>query len=199
MFCPACGLQVNGDLKFCKQCGANLRGVRDAMTSNSSAGKTGSSNNWWDHIAHAHAMKELGIGVSPEEKRINEIKAGVITSAIGVGVTIFLYFFFDVAAGGEDDEKARTLRSLWMAGIIPFLVGISIIFNGLFISRRLVKLKEQQSQPAAPASQAPAGLPAKTTDQLVIDPAQSGAYSVTEDPTEHLPQPVAAPTSSEAS
>jgi hypothetical protein len=193
MFCPACGLQVNDDLKFCRQCGANLRGVRDAMTSNATEGKSDWSKTWWEDIAHAHAMRELGIGVSPEEKRIKEIKGGVITSFVGIGVMIFLYFFFDIATRGKSDDLAVTLRSLWLAGIIPFLIGISLIFNGLFISRRLVKLKEQQTQPAMPSAQAPAALPAKTTNQLVVDAAPSSAYSVTEDPTEHLPQPVAAP------
>jgi hypothetical protein len=194
MFCPACGLQVNDDLKFCRQCGANLRGVRDAMTSNSPEGKSDWNKTWWEDIAHAHAMRELGIGVSPEEKRIKEIKAGVITSAVGVGVMFFLHFFFKVATRGKYDEIAEMLRSLWLVGIFPFLIGISLIFNGLFISRRLVKLKEQQSQPAMPASQAPAALPAKTTDQLVANSAQPAVHSVTEDSTLHLTEPVAAPT-----
>ncbi|HKQ74242.1 MAG TPA: zinc ribbon domain-containing protein [Blastocatellia bacterium] len=194
MFCPACGLQVNDDLKFCKQCGANLRGVRKAMTSNSAEGKSDWNNTRWAEIAHAHAMKELGIGLSPEEKRINEIKAGVITSAVGIGVTIFLYLFFDVVTKGKSDPFTEILRNLWMVGIIPFLVGISIIFNGLFISRWLVKLKGQQSQPAMPASQAPVALPAKTTDQLVANTAQAAGHSVTEEPTLHFTEPVAAPT-----
>ncbi len=104
MFCPACGLQINDDLKFCKQCGANLRGVRDAMTSNSTQGKSDGSKNWWEDIAHAHAIRELGIGVSPEEKRIKEIKGGVITSAVGIGMMIFLSSFFKVVTKGNDDQ-----------------------------------------------------------------------------------------------
>jgi len=193
MFCPACGLQVNDDLKFCRQCGANLRGVRDAMTSNSAEGKSDWNKTWWAEIAHAHAMKELGIGVSPEEKSLNEMKGGVITSFVSVGLMIFLHFFFKVVTRGNYDNFAEMLRSLWLVGIIPFLVGISIIFNGLFISRRLVKLKEQQSQPATPTSQAPAALPAKTTDQLVANAAQPAGHSVTEDSTLHLTEPVATP------
>jgi len=186
MFCPSCGLQVNDDLKFCRQCGASLRGVRDAMTSNSAEGKSDWNKTWWDEIAHAHAMKELGIGVSPEEKRLKEIKGGVITSFVGIAVMIFLHSFFKVVTRGNYDHFAEMLRSLWLVGIFPFLIGISIIFNGLFISRRLIKLKEQQSQPAMPASRAPAALPAKTTDQLAVDAAPSGRARATEDPTLHL-------------
>src|SRR5262245_60507654 len=99
MFCPACGLQVNDDLKFCRQCGANLRGVRDAMTSNSAEGKPDWSKAWWAYIAHAHAMREFGIGVSPEEKRIKEIKGGVITSFVGIGLMFSLHYFFKVVTG----------------------------------------------------------------------------------------------------
>jgi hypothetical protein len=191
MFCPGCSFKVSDDLKFCRQCGANLRGVREAMTSNPTGEK--SNWNWWADIAHAHAMKELGIGLTPEEKRLNEIKGGVITSFVGIGVIIFLYFFLDVVAKGEPNPgDAEILRNLWMVGIIPFLIGISIIFNGLFISRRLVKLKEQQAQTAIPALQYPAAMPAKTTDQLVIDAAPLGGHSVTEDPTAHLTRPVPA-------
>jgi len=163
------------------------------MTSNSTEGKSDWSKNWWAEIAHAHAMKELGIGVSAEEKRINEIKGGVITSFVGIGVMVFLAFFLDVVAN-KNPNDAEIIRSLWMVGIIPFLVGISIIFNGLFISRRLVKLKEQQMQSAMPASQAPVALPTKTTDQLAPNLAQPAVHSVTEDPTLNLTEPVAAPT-----
>jgi len=194
MFCPRCGLQANDDLKFCRQCGANLRGVRDVMTSSSAEGESDWSKTWWAEIAHAHAMRELGIGVSPEEKRINEIKGGVITSFVGIGVMVFLRYFLDVVANkNPNPNAAEIIRNLWLVGIFPFLVGISIIFNGLFISWRLVKLKEQQSQPAMPSSQAPAALPAKTTDQLVANPAQPAGHSVTEDPTLQLTEPVAAP------
>jgi hypothetical protein len=80
-----------------------------------------------------------------------------------------------------------------MAGIIPFMVGVGIIFNGVFISRRIVKLKEQQARLTIPASPSPTALPAKTTDQLVANAAQPAGASVIEDTTAHLPEPVAAP------
>jgi hypothetical protein len=194
MFCPGCSFKVSDHLKFCRQCGANLRGVREAMISNSTGEKSDWSKNWWADIAHAHAMKEFGIGLTPEEKQLKEIKGGVITSFVGIGVMIFLYFFLDVVAKGQPNPGVvGIIRNLWLVGIIPFLIGISIIFNGLFISRRLVKLKEQQAQTAIPASQYPAAMSAKTTDQLVIDAAPLVGHSVTEDPTAPLTQPVPAP------
>jgi len=193
MFCPGCGFQVNDDLKFCRQCGANLHGVREAMTSRSTGEKFDWSKTWVADMFLTEEERERRRGVTAEEKRLNEIKGGVITSFVGVGVMIFLRFFLEVVANQKSPGDAAILRSVWMAGIIPFLAGVGIIFNGVFVSRRIVKLKEQQAQQAMPISPAPAALPAKTTDQLVAKAAQPAAASVTEDPTAHLPEPVAAP------
>jgi len=199
MFCPGCGFQINDDLKFCRQCGANLRGVREAMTSRST-GKIDWSKTWWAEILYPKEELERMRGVTPEQKllneekkRLDEIKGGVITSLVGLGVMIFLYFFFDVLAKQKPGAGGEIFRILWLTGIIPFLVGIGLFINGFFVSRRLVKLKEQMLQTETPASQAPVALPAKTTDQLVINAAPSSVASVTEDPTAHLPEPVAAP------
>jgi len=200
MFCPGCGLQINDDLKFCRQCGANLHGVREAMTSRSTREKFDWSKTWWAEMIYPEEELERMRGVTPgekllreEKKRLDEIKGGVITSLVGVGLMIFLYFFFDVVARQKSGADADLLRSLWMTGIIPFLVGVGLLINGFFVSRRLVQLKEQLLQAAMSAPQPPAAIPAKTTDQLVANAAPSRGASVTEDTTAHLPEPVAAP------
>jgi hypothetical protein len=200
MFCPGCGFQVNDDLKFCRQCGANLHGVREAMTSRSTKEKFDWSKTWWAEMIYPKEELERMRGVTPEEKllreekkRLDEIKGGVITSLTGVGIMIFFYFFFDVVARQKTGADADLLRRLWMTGIIPFLVGVGLLINGFFVSRRLVQLKEQLLQAAMSAPQPPAALPAKTTDQLVANAAPSSGASVTEDTTAHLPEPVAAP------
>jgi len=200
MFCPGCGLQINDDLKFCRQCGANMHGVREAMTSRSTREKFDWSKTWWAEMIYPEEELERMRGVTPgekllreEKKRLNEIRGGVITSLVGVGVMIFLYFFFDVVARQTSGADADLLRSLWMTGIIPFLVGVGLLINGFFVSRRLVRLKEQLLQAAMSAPRPPAALPAKTTDQLVADASPSRGASVTENTTAHLPEPVAAP------
>ena len=200
MFCPGCGFQANDDLKFCRQCGANLHGVRDAMTARSTREKFDWSKTWWAELIYPKEELERMRGVTPgekllreEKKRLNEIKGGVITSLTGVGVMTFFYFFFDVVARQEPVADADLIRRLWMVGIIPFLVGVGLLINGFFVSRRLVQLKEQLLQAAMPAPQAPAALPAKTTDQLVANAAPLGVASVIEDTTAHLPEAVAAP------
>jgi len=208
MFCPGCSLQVNDDLKFCKQCGANLRGVREAMTSQSTAEKFTWSKTWWAGMLYSPEELERMRGVTPEEqrlneerRRLNEIKGGVITSLVGFGVMIAFYFFFGAVAKNMPPNKAEIVLNLWLLGIIPTLIGAGLLINGFFISRRLVKLKEELARAAMSARQAPVAYPdanpnpfdAKTTDQLLVDATPPVGYSVTEDPTAHLPGTVAAP------
>lgn len=196
MFCPGCSLPVSDDLKFCRRCGANLHGVREALLSGSTASSTEGwpalgQNPWTDMVSAAVEAKRRLDG-TPEEQRLKEIKNGVITSLAGIGVMIFLHFLMDAIARQNPPHDAEILRHVWLAGIIPFLVGIGMIFNGLVISPRLVKLKEQPLPSALPATPAPTALPAKTTDQLVAPAVPAESYSVIEDTTAHLPEPVAA-------
>jgi hypothetical protein len=190
MFCPGCGIQVSDDLKFCKQCGANLHGAREGMMSRSTGEKFDWSKTWVAEMFLTEEEKERRRGVTAQDKWLNEIKGGVITSFAGVGAMIFLKLFLDVVANQKSPGDAEILRSVWLAGIVPFIVGLGLIFNGLLITRGILKRRERQSQPSPPA---PTALPAKTTNHLAVDPAPMSGSGVSEDTTAHLPGPVAAP------
>src|SRR5688572_24147095 len=94
MVCPRCAAPQGDDVKFCTSCGANLQAVRDAL-----AGKEletiAWNENWLAAIRteeHKLAM-ERRQGITPEVKRYNEVKAGVITGSVGIAVAIFLHIF----------------------------------------------------------------------------------------------------------
>lgn len=194
MFCPGCGFQVNDDLKFCRQCGANLHTVRDAMLSRSTGEKFDWSKTWWAGMLYSQEQLERMRAVTPEEiriseekKRINEIKGGVITGLIGIGVMISFYFFFSAVADAATPKAAEIVSRLWLLGIIPTLIGAGLFINGFFISRRLVELSDRLSRARMPSLLTPiaqaGATDGKTTDQLI---------SVTEDSTAHLPEAVPA-------
>ena len=90
---------------------------------------------------------------------------------------IFLYLFLGALADTEPGKGAEVVRRIWLAGLIPFLVGIALLFNGIFLSNHAAKL---------PAPLAPLPLPEPTTNQLNAAP--SNPASITEHTTAHLPE-----------
>jgi hypothetical protein len=180
MFCPKCSAQATDDTKFCKQCGANLLGVREAMVSR------GEQFDWtktWvaDFILTKEELDRRR-GITPEKKRNNELRAGIITSIAGIGGMIFLRYLMEAIAHQNGGNDAEILTRVWLAGLIPFLVGVAIIFNALVIGGREVKMNKQREQTAPPPPPQPAQLDAKTTDQL----AAPADFSITEHTTAHL-------------
>src|SRR5260370_9242962 len=72
-------------------------------------------------------------GITPEIKRYTEIKAGVITSSVGAALMIFLYVLMQgiILSGRPSPSDAAILSHIWVAGVIPFFVGVALIINGL--------------------------------------------------------------------
>lgn len=176
MFCPGCAIQIMDDTKFCKNCGANLRGVREAMTARNE--QFDWSKTWVAEMFLSEEERERRRGVTPAHKRNNEIKAGVITTLAGLGAMIFLRFFLEAVANNEPGNDAEIIRRVWLVGVVPFLVGIGLLFNGIFLSKPGLKT---QAQPPSPNQ-----LPAKTTNQLAESSATE--FSVAEHTTAHLPK-----------
>lgn len=175
MYCPGCGVATNDDLKFCKSCGANLRGVRTAMTTRGE--QFDWSKTWVAEMFMTEEERERRRGVTPEQKRLNEIRAGVITTMAGIGSMIFLYFFLGAVANQESAKNAEIVGRIWLAGLVPFLIGLGLLFNGIFLGKH----RTANAPPVAPA------LPVPSTNQLNEAP-RLGSASVVEHTTAHLPE-----------
>lgn len=200
MYCPSCGTEVSDQTKYCTKCGVNLRRVKGVL------GKGGASVNKGDDwepiwLEERKARNEARKKKTPEVKRLEEIKAGVITSSVGVGLMVFLSLLFNAIASTMEGPEGNILRSLWAVGLIPFMVGLGVLLNGLFVSKRIVEVKRQQEQKdqQPPLFSAPNTLDTSPVARLV-EPSQSpiSDFSVTETTTTKLREPVAAPSPRDA-
>ncbi len=198
MFCPQCGTNQNDDLRFCKVCGANLHAVRQAVATREPGGKIDWSKTWVAEMFLSESERsrrerelEAQRGITPEVKRYNEIKAGVIVSAIGIALMIFLAVFMEgiVLGGKVPHDTAEILSRIWIAGVIPFMIGLALLINGIVVSKKLVAARERElrannNADALRQNAASPLLPAADTAEFV--PAN---FSVTEDTTKHLHSP----------
>jgi hypothetical protein len=139
-------------------------------------------------VKHQAEIERLQ-GITPEVKRLREIKAGVITASAGFGLMILLFVLMNgiIAGGRVSDAAAEILSRIWVVGIIPVLVGAALIFNGTFISRRIAKPLQPGTDRDTSELEAPAErsyLPSPKTNELV-----SGVpFSVVDETTRHLPE-----------
>ena len=200
MYCPSCGTEVSDQTKYCTKCGLNLRRVKGVLGKGGAGVKKG--DDWepfW--LEERRARNEARKKKTPEVKRLEEIKAGVITSSVGFGLMVFLSLLFNAIASTMEGPEANILRSLWAVGLIPFMIGLGILVNGLFVSKRIVELKRQQERQdqQSPLFSAPNTLDTSPVARLV-EPSQSPVsdFSVTESTTTKLREPVAAPSQRDA-
>jgi hypothetical protein len=147
MFCPACGTEASDQTKFCTRCGANLQQIKGALVKIDPVHAELSELKRL-HIEGQKHEFERRMKKTPEEKRLEEVKAGVIVSSVGLGLLIFLWLLFNAIAQSEPDPDGEIIRALRFVGLIPFLVGIGILINGLFVSKRMVEERRRQEQEA---------------------------------------------------
>lgn len=193
MLCPRCSSTQSDDVKFCKACGANLQAVREALETREPGAKFDWSNTWVAEMFMSGQAQELRkqemerrLGITPTVKRYREIKAGVIVSASGIGIAIFLFVFMQGLLGKVEPDTAEILTRLWIAGVIPFFVGLALIFNGLVVSKRLAEIQERERELKHPGS-----LEGQTVNQRELRPGDANefippGFSVTEQTTRHL-------------
>lgn len=200
IYCPVCATAATDDVKFCKKCGANLRGVAEALQSRNPDARFDWSRTWVadmlltdDERARRRAAADIPGRpqdlVAAELKQVadlqNEIKGGIITMFVGVGLAIFLFVFLGAIASVQTDPKAALILSrIWIAGVIPFFVGLGILANAFFVSRRFSEHRQNLLRSVLAPNPAIFAEPARTTGEL---PALEAPPSVTEQTTRHLP------------
>jgi hypothetical protein len=143
MFCPNCGSEERQVSQFCRACGTDLRVVRvslekpDAITASAVSAR--------DEIGHAIAdrIRELETGSdlkqvaeevlpqiekfleSPQQRRLRGIRQGVVTSAVGLGATVFFLLW------GLAEKDVFFLTGL---GVTTFVIGLGVIVNALLFT-----------------------------------------------------------------
>lgn len=92
-----------------------------------------------------------------------------------------------ILSGNVSPAAAEMLSRLWIAGLIPIFVGLALIVNGVFVSKKLAEVVRRAAQPALPTE------PALQPDTNPLEPRPPdttritpSSYSVTENTTKHL-------------
>ncbi len=183
MYCPNCAAEESQPKQFCRNCGTDLRGVRSALEKPDTLTASAASARNEIGRAVAFKIKELESGYdlkkvaedvlpqitkfleSPEERRLRGIRNGIITAAVGLGV--FLLFMI---VGKED------LIFPALAGIVPFLIGLGMIINGIFFTIPRTNFLPEPSR-------VPDQLPIKTKELM-----PGTVSSVVEHTTHRLPE-----------
>lgn len=200
MWCPRCGSSqrewwrtrdVLEELTFCKECGANLYALRQVVDKGEKSTKSFWNKPWVAEMLQSSRRKAVRRqqaletrGLTGEVKRDNEIKVGVITGSVGVALMIFLYVFMQgIIIGGKlPNETAEILRRIWVAGVIAVFVGLALIFNGIFISKKASasSKRARNSTSELTGDETPA---LRSANSAEFVPAH---FSVTENTTRHL-------------
>ena len=200
MYCPSCGNEERQLSQFCRACGTDLRVVRsslerpDAITASAASAREHIGMAIADQIRQMKSAKDLEKMTenvlppleqfleSPEEKRLRRIRAGVITSAVGLGASIVVIIL------AMDKVGLLPMITPWL---VTFLVGIGMIINGLLFT---VPRKElpgnaydalaQRALDSALNRTYEVPPPRTLTNELV--PATPPKASITEHTTHHL-------------
>ena len=199
MYCPSCGSEERQLSQFCRACGTDLRVVRttlerpDAITASAVSAREQISKAFADKIRELDAGSDLEhiaedvlpqlekFLESPEEKRLRRIRAGVITSTVGLAITIVTLVM------------ALHKQDMWPfvgSGVVSLLVGLGIVVNGLLftIPNRTLPGKESDalSQKIADSNPQADSPQLRAMTNELTPTAKSTLPSVTEHTTHHL-------------
>lgn len=195
MFCPKCGSNQSDDIKFCKTCGGNLSAVRQAVAMREVPEKFDWSKTWVAEMFLSEGERErrkeqleLQRGITPEVKRERDLKAGIITSFVGIGVSIFLYVIMQgvILTLHNPGSEVEILSRVWVAGVIPFFIGLGVILASLIAGRSRKEaatdsLNSGNVYQALPPGDAYQPVPPGDPERIARTP-----FSVTDQTTRHL-------------
>jgi hypothetical protein len=143
MFCPNCGSHELHNNKYCRACGTDLRVVRvslekpDEITASAVSARDEIGRAIADKIRDlekARDLKKVAEEVlpeiekfleSPQERRLRGIRKGVVTSAAGLGATVFFLVW---------GLREWDMFYLMGIGITAFLIGVGLILNALLFT-----------------------------------------------------------------
>ena len=193
MFCPSCGSEERQISQFCRVCGADLRAVRvslekpDAITASAVSARDEIGQAIADRIRDLETAQDLKHVVedvlpeiekfleSPQQRRMRTVRQGVVTSAIGLGATLFFLIW------GLTDREMLIFSGL---GITTFLIGLGLMVNALMFTVP----KQSAPQPAFDRGQLKqlSRSAHRITDRELTNAEPVAAPSVTEQTTHHL-------------
>lgn len=157
MFCPSCGSEERQLSQFCRGCGTDLKAVRaglerpDAITSSAATARTEIGRAIADKIRELRGSAELKTMAedvlpkieefleSPEEKRLRRMRAGVITSAVGLGVML-MFLFIALATAKEE------LIFPMGAAAVAFIIGLGMIINGKLLTVQKKQISDRSKE-----------------------------------------------------
>ncbi|MBK9215033.1 MAG: zinc ribbon domain-containing protein [Chloracidobacterium sp.] len=191
MFCPGCGVEDLSANQFCRSCGADLRGVRAAVTDTITVSAATARNEIGAAVAarirEIRSAAELSTVTeevlpqiekfleSPAERRLRRMRIGTILASIGLGAAIAMSFV-SIVKGQED------LLFLAGLGLVAFFIGLGFILNGIFLTVPRHGAAEAQTD-----TEILKGLDIGANDlQIPAPPARDLFSSVTEHTTKHL-------------
>ena len=200
MYCPSCGNEERQLSQYCRACGTDLRIVRttlerpDAITASAVSAREQIGLAIADQIRQMRSGKDLEhiaedvlpsfekFLESPEERRLRRVRAGVITTCIGLGLALAAF----LAALAKSD-----FFPLIVPGFITIMIGIGVIINALLFTVPRKKLPgdaydalAQQALDFQNRQRYDAPAPANLTNEL--PPANNQHASITEHTTHHL-------------
>lgn len=216
MFCPSCGSEERQMSQYCRACGTDLRPVRVSLERPDSV--TASAVTAREEIGRAVAekirelegsrdLKRVAEDIlphfekfleSPEEKRLRRMRAGVVTAASGLGITLLSLLVFLAVVDHIGPGRNMVIALCAGVGLLTFLVGMGLVLNGQLFSKPHKGLKDNSFDALAqseldseytppqlrPGTANPELLRSPTTSDLAR--AEFRPASITEHTTHHL-------------